>query len=292
MIRVNDLVKRFGSTTVLKGLSFDVRAGEAVALWGTNGAGKTTALKCLLGLYRFEGQAVVAGHDVAREGKAARAALGYVPQELALYDLSTLETVQFYAELKRSPAQQVNDVLALVGLADQASKPAEKLSGGMKQRLALGCALLGDPPVLLLDEPTSNLDAAGREAFMHLLARLKESGKTILFSSHRLEELEAVADRVLIVQEGRLAFECAPQEVAERLGLTLRLKLHLPADQHPLALEALASEGYAASPNGRGIWVTVAPSAKAAPIRALEQAGIAVTDFDVTSSGSGRHDDS
>ncbi|HBY97485.1 MAG: ABC transporter ATP-binding protein [Ardenticatenaceae bacterium] len=281
MIGLYELTKTFGDTRVLNGLSFEVRTGEAVALWGPNGTGKTTALKCLLGLYAFQGRAVIAGTDVARQGKTARAAVGYVPQELAFYDMSALETVRFYGGLKKVSRERAAEVLETVGLTEHGAKLVAQLSGGMKQRLALAIALLADPPALLLDEPTSNLDAAGREAFIRLLVAQKAAGKTILFSSHRLEELEALADRVLVLQDGCLAFECGPHEVAARLGLTMHLKLHLPLEQHAQALAVLASDGYAASPNGRGIWVVVAPTAKAAPIRTLEQAGIGVTDFEV-----------
>lgn len=281
MIVAHDLSKTFNGTRALDGLSFEVHRGEAVALWGPNGAGKTTALKCLLGLYTFEGRATIAGRDVVRQGKAARAAVGYVPQELAFYDMSALESLRFYAGLKKVAAERADEVLGTVGLTEHSAKLVAQLSGGMKQRLALAVALLADPPVLLLDEPTSNLDAAGREAFLRLLIEQKAVGKTILFSSHRLEELETLADRVLVLQRGRLAFECGPHEVTARLGLTTHLKLRLPLEQHAEALAVLEADGYAASPNGRGIWVVVAPTAKAAPIRALERAGIQVSDFEV-----------
>lgn len=281
MIVAHDLSKTFNGTRALDGLSFEVHRGEAVALWGPNGAGKTTALKCLLGLYTFEGRATIAGRDVVRQGKAARAAVGYVPQELAFYDMSALESLRFYAGLKKVAAERADEVLGTVGLTEHSAKLVAQLSGGMKQRLALAVALLADPPVLLLDEPTSNLDAAGREAFLRLLIEQKAVGKTILFSSHRLEELETLADRVLVLQRGRLAFECGPHEVTARLGLTTHLKLRLPLEQHAEALAVLEADGYAASPNGRGIWVVVASTAKAAPIRALERAGIQVSDFEV-----------
>lgn len=295
MIRVADLTKQYGAARVLDGLSFAVGAGEAVALWGENGAGKTTTLKCLLGLASFQGRATLAGFNVARQGKAARSRVGYVPQELAFYDMGTLETVEFYARLKKVPPERGRAVLGTVGLTGQEAKRVGQLSGGMKQRLALALALLTDPPVLLLDEPTSNLDAAGRDGFMRLLAEQKAAGKTLLFSSHRLEELEAIADRVLVLRAGRVAFECPPTEVAARLGLTMRLKVRLADDaqQRASALAVLEQAGYVAAPNGRGIWVTVVPSAKAAPLRALEQAGITVSDFDLatTRDEGGKGDD-
>lgn len=281
MIALDNLTKSFGGAPVLAGLSFEVHTGEAVALWGPNGAGKTTALKCLLGLYSFEGRAVVAGHDVARQGKVVRSLIGYVPQELAFSDMTALETLRFFAGLKKARADRASEALATVGLEEHGSKLVAQLSGGMKQRLALAVALLNNPPILLLDEPTSNLDAAGREAFIRLLVEQKAAGKTILFSSHRLEELEALADRVLVLQGGRLAFECRPDEVAERLALTLRLKLRVPGEQRERALALLSADGYTATPNGHGIWVVVGPANKAAPIGMLARAGVPVVDFEI-----------
>jgi ABC-type multidrug transport system ATPase subunit len=282
MIAVHHISKRFDGTPVLNRLSFQVQQGEAVALWGANGAGKTTILKCLLGLYRFEGHATLAGYDVARQGKQARAAVGYVPQELAFYEMTALETLRFYAGLKKVSPARAPAVLAQVGLTDHGHKLVAQLSGGMKQRLALAAALLADPPILLLDEPTSNLDAEGRENFIRLLVEQRAAGKTILFSSHRLEELEALAQRVLVLQSGSLAFEAPPHEITTRLGLTTRLKLHTATEQRQQALALLQADGYSATPNGRGIWVVVRPDAKAAPIHTLTQAGIQVSDFEIT----------
>jgi ABC-type multidrug transport system ATPase subunit len=205
MIEVRDLTKRFGRNTVMDGISFDVSRGEAVALWGANGAGKTTAIRCVLGLETHGGEIRVDGHSVRREGKRARARIGYLPQELAFQEnVPVDETIGFYARLRRSDGREVERLLAEVGLADVAGRPAGALSGGMKQRLALAIALLGDPPILVLDEPTANLDAEGREAFLKRLAGLHAKGKTLLFTSHRMQEVEAMADRVLVLERGRI----------------------------------------------------------------------------------------
>ncbi len=282
MIQFSHLTKRFGKFTAVDDLSFAVQPQQAVALWGPNGAGKTTAIKCLLGLLRYDGQILVDGQNAHKQGKAVRRQLGYVPQELAFYnDLSALDTARFYARLKRVPVSRANEVLAEVGLAEHGDKPVGALSGGMKQRLALGLALLADPPVLVLDEPTSNLDAAGRDQFLHLLAGVRSAGKTVLFTSHRIEEIEALADQVLVMERGSMVATCPAGELAQQLGLRTQIKLRLPSELIEQALVVLQRGGFQAARNGHGVQVDVLPGAKAAPILALREAAIDVVDFEV-----------
>jgi heme ABC exporter ATP-binding subunit CcmA len=283
MITVTNLTKSFGSTTAVDQLSFSVASGEAIALWGPNGAGKTTVIRCLLGLLKAEGELTIHGHDTRRQGKRARAAVGYVPQELAFYDdLSARDTLRFYAELKRVATDRVDQVLAEVGLSDHGHKDVSALSGGMKQRLALACALLADPPLLILDEPTSNLDTAARDDFIKLLLQQKEQGKTLLFTSHRLEEVETLASRVLVLEEGRLKLSCEqPAELAHRLGMTLSLKLIVPESMRDNAINVLLAQGIVASRNGIGLRVNVAPSAKMAPLQTLLAQNIEVSNFEI-----------
>jgi ABC-type multidrug transport system ATPase subunit len=282
MIHFSHLTKRFGKFTAVDDLSFSVAPQQALALWGPNGAGKTTAIKCLIGLLRYDGQILVDGQDAHKQGKAVRRRLGYVPQELAFYyDMTALDTAQFYARLKQAPAGRASEVLAQVGLEAHGQKPVGALSGGMKQRLALGLALLADPPVLVLDEPTSNLDAAGRDQFLDLLAGVRSAGKTILFTSHRIEEISALADQVLVMEHGRARSTCTAAELPQRLGLRSQLKLRLDDDAIAPALTILAQRGFTASRNGHGILVDVLPSQKAAPIHALRAAAIDVVDFEV-----------
>ena len=138
MIEFTNLTKRFGKFAAVDDLTLAIHPQEAVALWGVNGAGKTTAVKCLLGLLRFNGQITVGGRDVRRQGRAARQLIGYVPQELAFYkEMTTQEMANFYARLKAVPAARIAPVLAQVGLGDQGGKRVGALSGGMKQRLSL-----------------------------------------------------------------------------------------------------------------------------------------------------------
>ncbi len=282
MISVSGLTKRFGPFEAVRDVSFSVQPGQAVALWGPNGAGKTTAIRCILGLLRYQGTIRVCGHDVRRQGRRARASLGYVPQELRFYDdWRTAEFLRFCADLKRAPRDRIPRVLAEVGLDDHASKRVGALSGGMKQRLALAAALLAAPPLLVLDEITSNLDRSARDGFLALLAAQRRQGRTILFTSHRLDELERLADRVLVLEAGRLVGECSPHELAGRIGPQAHLKILVaPADIEP-AVRALRHGGFPARANGVGVEVSARYGAKATPIRTLLAAGIAVDDFEL-----------
>ena len=285
MIEVQDLTKRFGALTAVDNISFDIEAGESVALWGKNGAGKTTALRCLLGVIPYEGTVRLGGFDTARQGKAARRMLGFVPQEISFHDSLTVEeTLYFYSRLKKTTtdAEHAIGLLERLGLVGHVQKKVGDLSGGMKQRLALVIALMADPPVLILDEPTANLDVKAREGFLALLLELKQEGKTLIFSSHRLEEVTALADRVLVIESGELIADCNPVELGDyNEGLTM-LKLRFGNDEwiQP-ALETLTGHGYSVDKNGTGIWVQVVPLEKAKPISLLVSAGIPVDDFQI-----------
>jgi nitrous oxidase accessory protein len=203
-LAVNGVSKRYGQTEALKDVTFTAAPGEILALWGANGAGKTTLLKAILSLIRFDGDIAIDGHSVQRAGKQARRGIGYVPQEAVFYDWGVLATMRFYARLKKASPERIAPLLARLGLDVHAHKPVNALSGGLKQRLALAIALLADPPLLLLDEPTASLDTAAQQDYLRLLANLRDEGKTILFASHRLEEVEALADRALLLEHGRL----------------------------------------------------------------------------------------
>jgi ABC-type multidrug transport system ATPase subunit len=282
MIRISNLTKRYGRFTAVNDVSFDVEPGEALALWGRNGAGKTTVIRCLLGLTHSEGRIVVGGRDLRRQGKLVRRTVGYVPQELAFYDdMTALGCLTFYARIKRVAIDRCRAVIREVGLEQHERKRVAEMSGGMKQRLALAAALLADPPLLLLDEMTSNLDAKVRAGFISLLLRLKRDGKTILFTSHRLDEVEALADRVLVMNDGVVELSCRGAELAASVGLQCRLKLSIGADQVDQALATLRERGFESQRNGSGLWVHVEPHAKLAPVEALLAARIRLDDFEL-----------
>lgn len=302
MIRVDHVVKRFGSAVAVDGVSIHVPPGDAVALWGANGAGKSTIIRCVLGLFRFSGRVTVGGHDVTTHGKQARRLIGYVPQELGFYDdLRVAEAIRLFARLKGLGAVDMQDVLARVALAGHERKRLRELSGGMKQRLALAVALLGDPPVLVLDEVTASLDACGREEFVALIAGLTKGAsaasdtgiaggggsRTLLFASHRGDEVATLARRVVLLEGGKLVGECSAAELASRIGAEAVLHLQLAPALRAEAIAALRARGFDASPNGIGVHVLVAASQKAVPFRILAEARIAVEDFEVVAGTAG-----
>jgi ABC-type multidrug transport system ATPase subunit len=281
MITVTNLTKRFKGLTAVDNLSFTVEPGQAVALWGANGAGKTTALRCLLHLMPFEGQVTLADFDVKKQGKTARRLVGFVPQELTFHDdLTVMETITFYARLKKVvPGYDFTPLLTQLELIEHLCKPIHDLSGGLKQRLALALALLNDPPILILDEPTANLDIRAREDFLALVHDLKMGGKTLVFSSHRLDEVMALADRILLLEAGQLMVDAPPHELEQRLGWESSLYLYLPAHRLRQAMNALTGMGILASPNGRGLRVSVKPGQKGQVLHRLIEAGIEIEDF-------------
>ncbi|MDZ4831799.1 MAG: ABC transporter ATP-binding protein [Phycisphaerae bacterium] len=282
MIRIEGLCKSFGRAVAIEDVSFTVPTGDAVALWGINGAGKSTVIRCVLGLFRFRGQIEVGGCDVRRQGKRARQLIGYVPQELGFYDdLRVGEAIRFFARLKGVSSSEVDDVLDRVSLGGQAAKRVRELSGGMKQRLALAIALIGNPPILVLDEVTASLDACGREEFVALLGQLSEGGRTLLFASHRVDEVTTLAKRVITLDRGKIAHECLASEFVPQLGLGTLLHFHLSPQVCDAAMTALRASGFAPRPNGVGLLVPVPSEQKAAPFRVLADARISIDDFEV-----------
>lgn len=283
-VRVDNFTKQYGGVIALEDVSFQARPGQAIALWGPNGAGKTTLLKAMLGLIDFKGTVQIEAFDVARAGKRARQQIGYVPQEAIFYDLSVQATLEFYARLKKADRARVAALLNRVGLADHANKPVPALSGGLKQRLALAVALLADPPVLLLDEPTANLDAKARSDYLMLLASLHHEGKTIIFASHRIEEVEALADEVLMLEHGKLSEVISPEELRARLSSDIAMTLWVNEAQRAHAKTCLEEKGLAAHLNGRGtVVVRIRAHQKMRALNVLNECGVSVQNFEIES---------
>lgn len=282
MISIRHLTKRYGTTKVLEDVNLDIPTGEAVALWGHNGAGKTTIVRAILSLIHHEGSITVDGLDTTKQGTAVRRRIGHVPQELSFMDdLTVAETLEFSASLKGADPAGATSILDTVGLGDETAKRVGALSGGMKQRLAIGLALLGDPPILLLDEPTSNLDAATREAMVGLLDGLRGADRTIVLTSHNLGEVGLLADRVVTLEHGVVVDECDPTQLGERLGLAVRIHVTIRLEDATRALALLEEAGHAARQNGTGLVVESPAGRKGGAIATLTRHDIEVLDFEV-----------
>jgi len=286
------VVKRFGRVTAVDRVDLSVRPGETVVFWGPNGAGKTTLLRCVLGVVPFDGTITVCGHDVRRDGKAARRLMGYVPQEIRLPGHQTVsETVSFVARLRRVSPTAALAGLGRWGLEGLAEQRVQALSGGMKQRLALALALISDPPVLLLDEPTSNLDLAARRELMEQLEQLNAQGKTLLVCSHHAAEVWRIADRVVVLEHGHVVAQDEPEQLGAYLGGEALVALTFSSSQKDEAAALLRRQGFTVMTNGsaRQIWVRIAGDRKLEPLRALHEANIRILDLELHSAAPG-HD--
>jgi Cu-processing system ATP-binding protein len=220
VIRFDGFGKRFGANVAVRGLTFSVDRGEAVALLGPNGSGKTTSLKAAAGLIRPTAGKVSLG-DPPRDPAfpEARASCSYLPQKVSFPDaLTGADVLEFYRAIRGAPRGRAAEVLRFSSLNGSSGRPVGTYSGGMLQRLGLAVALLPNAPVLLLDEPTAALDPDGLCAFYGLVERRRREGHTVLFTSHQLGDVERLADRLILLVEGRLAASLSQAELAERLG--------------------------------------------------------------------------
>ncbi|MDE2219321.1 MAG: ABC transporter ATP-binding protein [Gammaproteobacteria bacterium] len=210
MLRVENLSKRYGDRPAVNAISFAVAAGETVGLLGPNGAGKTTTIAMICGITRPDsGQVSLGGERVTQDANELKRRVGLVPQDLALYDeLSAWSNLQLFGGLYGLGAAQLQQradaALALVGLGGRRTERVKTFSGGMKRRLNIAAALLHDPDLILLDEPTVGIDPQSRNAIFDNLAELKRRGKTLLYTTHYMEEAERLCDRVLIMDHGRI----------------------------------------------------------------------------------------
>ena len=283
MIRIEHLGKRFGAIQAVDDLSFEVQPGETFAIIGPNGAGKSTTLKIILGLTRSDSGSVAIGpHALSPSDPAARRELGYVPQRVAFaHGRSVREVLRFFASLRGLPAAAVDQALVGVGLESIAERRASELSGGYTQRLSLAQALLGNPSLLVLDEPTASLDPEATWEFRSLLERLRREGKTILLCSHLLSEVERIADRVLILVAGRRAALESLSELRARQISASRMVIEV-REGEDLAFATLAGLGRPVERLGFGrLLLDAANGFGLAALDALRDRGIAVRSFEV-----------
>jgi ABC-2 type transport system ATP-binding protein len=246
VITVRGLRKRYGALEAVAGIDLEVRRGEIFAFLGPNGAGKTTTVEILEGFRtRSDGKVSVLGFDPARAGAAWRNRVGAVLQESQPEPgLTVHECLELYAGYYSSP-RDIEETIALVGLAEKAQTLGEQLSGGQRRRLDVALALIGDPELIFLDEPTTGFDPSARRAAWSVIAGLRALGKTVFLTTHYMDEAENLADRIAVINAGRIVAEGTPRSLGGRERMAARVAFALPdgiaADELPDALRRLPS---------------------------------------------------
>ncbi|RMG18820.1 MAG: ABC transporter ATP-binding protein [Deltaproteobacteria bacterium] len=285
MIEISQLEVHFGQVHAVDGLSLRIPTGSFYGLLGPNGAGKTTTLHCLAGLRRPDGGTIRAeGVDAVAEPRRLRRLLGLAPQHLALYPtLSVEENLRIFGGLAglsgRRLTERVNAGLALASLESRRNHRVETLSGGMKRRLNLACAMLHDPRILICDEPTTGVDPQSRNHIFETLRALRDAGRTIVYTTHHLEEVEALCDRVAIVDHGRLVAEGELPALLEPAKGIRSYEIELA---EPTPAEAVR----AALADGRLAVTSVRPAERSLEDLFLELTGRALRDADAGEAGS------
>ena len=290
VVEVRGLVKRYGDTLAVDHLDLDIRRGEFLSLLGPNGAGKSTTLRILTTLMPpTEGSVVIAGHRVPQENDRVKPLLGLVPQEIALYDtLSARQNLRFFARLYGLAGDnleaRVTDLLTGVGLLERANEPVRTFSGGMQRRVNIAAALVHDPEIIFLDEPTVGLDPVSRNAVWKVLEDLKARGKTIVLTTHYMEEAEALSDRVAIVDHGRVIAQGTPAELIRQTGVQTVLHLTVAGDPEACLgpLRGLPEVQSVSVKDGRVLVSTASGSRLLPPLlQALLNAGVEVRAVEV-----------
>src|SRR5512142_2427354 len=283
VVSLRNVKKRFGSFEALRGLDLDIERGEIFALLGPNGAGKTTLISIVAGLLRAsEGEVRVLGRDVVADYRFTRRAIGLVPQEINFDPFFTVEEslrIQagyFGIKLRE---ERLAEILRALELTAKRTSNTRSLSGGMKRRLLIGKALVHEPQVLFLDEPTAGVDVQLRQALWSYVRVLRDRGTTIVLTTHYLDEAEELADRVGVIDLGRLLVLDDKDALLRRhAGKTLRAKLAAPLAALPQPLAAL---GARLEEDGRSVTVTAEPGASFGPaLAAFAKAGLSVKDVE------------
>ena len=243
-IEVEDLFKSYGSVDAVRGVSFAVREGEVFALLGPNGAGKTTTLEILEGHRRRSGgQVRILGMDPQRGGRGLRERMGIVLQAAGIdAELSVREVLALYGRAYPR-ALPVGELIAMVGLQDKSRARVKTLSGGQRRRLDLALALVGDPDLIFLDEPTTGFDPAARHGAWELIKSLRRVGRTIILTSHYMDEVQELADRVAVIADGRIVAEGAPDALSQeprQTSICFRLPAGTEVAELPARLRAAA----------------------------------------------------
>lgn len=285
VISLQSVSKQYGNETVVNNVDLNVQAGECVVLVGHNGAGKTTLMKLMLGLTRASSGTVevLGGNPAFNASVALHKTLGYLPESVAFYEAMTgREVLRFYARLKTVSNIDCEKLLELVGLAAASNRRVGTYSKGMRQRLGLAQAMLGDPQLLFLDEPTTGLDPILRQHFYQLIDDLHKEGATSIISSHALNEVEARADRFIIMKAGVVVASGTLDELYKLSALPVRLKISVIPDQANNVAERLGSDVKLDRVKNQSLTLSCSNEEKMPLIRRITELGESVTDLQIS----------
>ena len=289
-LSVTNLRKTFGDFVAVEDVSFEAEQGEILSLLGPNGAGKSTSISIISGLFPpTGGEAAIMGHSITQEPEAAKAHLGVVPQDIALYpDLSARENLLFWGKMYglRGSAlkSRVDEVLEIIGLADRQKDHVGKFSGGMKRRVNIGAALLHQPKVIIMDEPTVGIDPQSRRHILDNVKELNQKGMTVLYTTHYMEEAAELSDHIAIMDKGRVIAHGTHAELIQLVGEKTRLDITINTETAKIlpAWEKTAGVASIDSTDGK-ILALVDDSNTVLPrmFEAVSQAQVRITSVDI-----------
>ncbi len=280
-VELEGVIKRFSNVTALSGIDLAVEDGEIFGFLGPNGAGKSTTINVVLDFVRPDaGSVEVLGHDAREESVAIRSRTGVLPEGFAVYDrLTAREHVAFAIDSKEADTDP-DAVLQRVGLGDAVDRKAGGFSTGMEQRLALAIALVGEPDLLILDEPSSGLDPNGAREFREIIREERDRGATVFFSSHILGQVEAVCDRVGILRDGEVVAVDSIEGLREAVGTESKLVVETDGVSDGAADAVAALDGVSdVTVDGTQVQVSCTDDAKTGVLATLEEEGVGVSDF-------------
>jgi ABC-2 type transport system ATP-binding protein len=289
-IKAQNLRKLFGDFVAVKDISFDIQQGEIFSLLGPNGAGKSTTismLSCLL--TPTAGEAFVMGHSITKEAQSVKASIGVVPQEIALYpDLSARENLKFWGKMYglrgHELSTRVDDVLGIIGLADRQHDRVEKFSGGMKRRVNIGIALIHQPEVIIMDEPTVGIDPQSRRHILDNVKMLNTQGMTVLYTTHYMEEAQELSDHIAIIDQGKVIAYGTHAELIKLVGELDRIDLAINGSSEKVLREWQSTEGVHQVSSDDGHFTILSEDSNQILPRLFESAngaGVRITSVDI-----------
>ena len=280
IIKTEDLHKCFKNVKAVQGVNLSVKKGDVYGFLGPNGAGKTTTIKMIMSLIHPDsGNVFINGKNAAENGVDLRASIGYLPERAQLYkNLTAIQTLNFFGELRKVDKKECDELLAKVGLTKWRDAKVGTFSKGMVQLLGIGQALLGDPELLILDEPTAGLDPRWSRVLKDIILEKNSKGTTVFFSSHLLFEVQELCKRVAILNKGQLIIEDTVDKISEGVHLKPQLILRIQGDTQA-AVNILKDSGFDCQLVGNQLKVPVESEQKTKVLNLLEENGVAIEDF-------------